>query len=241
MLSGKSIKIRSFVIPLPVEIKVMLSLLIIIAGVSTFLFLADLVEDGEVQQYDNYLLHHLRQKGHPDRPAGPQFLTEVMRDITALGGVTVITGMIAAISGFLFMQRKYRALAIILAASVGGALLSTVLKLIIARERPDLAYQLAHVSTHSFPSGHSMMSASVYLSIAALLARIQEKVKLRIYIIAVAFIITFLIGISRIYLGVHYLTDVLAGWSIGAAWASFCWFAAWYWEKRRGKRLSRPD
>jgi undecaprenyl-diphosphatase len=82
------------------------------------------------------------------------------------------------------------------------------------------------VTSASFPNGHSMLAAVVYLTIGALIARFRPDPRVKIYALTLAAITTILVGISRVYLGVHWPTDMLAGWMIGAAWALICWFAA---------------
>jgi undecaprenyl-diphosphatase len=106
------------------------------------------------------------------------------------------------------------------------------LKELFGRIRPEIVPNLVPVLSFSFPSGHSMMSAIVYLSLASLIARIQKRLRDKIYIILIAIFLSFIIGVSRVYLGVHYATDVLGGWSLGLAWAAFCWLIAWYISQR---------
>ena len=128
-----------------------------------------------------------------------------------------------------------RGAAVLVATSVtGGILLVTLLKDVFARTRPDLVLQAARVFTTSFPSGHATMSAITYLTLGALLARVQPDRSLKAYLLGVAIALTMLVGISRVYLGVHWPTDVLAGWCIGSAWAIGCWFLA-RWFQRRGQ------
>jgi undecaprenyl-diphosphatase len=95
------------------------------------------------------------------------------------------------------------------------------------RPRPELVSHLVEVQTSSFPSGHATLSAVVYLTIGALLAREQKSRRTRLYVMTVAILMALLIGCSRVYLGVHWPTDVLAGWAIGSGWAMLCWIAAW--------------
>jgi undecaprenyl-diphosphatase len=116
----------------------------------------------------------------------------------------------------------------------GGQLLNLTLKHAFARERPDTALHLVEVTSTSFPSGHSMASSIFYLTMGVLLARTAQRRREKAYFVGSAIMITFLIGFSRVYLGVHYPTDVLAGWSAGTAWAMVCWFVA-DWLGRRGK------
>ena len=145
-----------------------------------------------------------------------------------------------AVSGYLFLARKSAAAWLMIVAVFGGIALNNLLKLLFARPRPDLVYQAVQVFTSSFPSGHSGLSAITYLTIAALLAQTQSSFKIGFYFIAVAALLTILIGVSRVYLGVHYPSDVLGGWCIGAAWALACW-AMLTWIQRRGQVDHEPS
>jgi undecaprenyl-diphosphatase len=155
-------------------------------------------------------------------------------DITSLGGTTVVTLITLAVLGYLLFDGKRAAALLVLISVAGGAALSSVLKLGFDRPRPDLVAHLVEVQTLSFPSGHAMVSAVIYLTLGALLAQVQAHNHLRAYILSVAVILTLLIGISRVYLGVHWPTDVVAGWCAGAAWAIGCWVIA-AWLQARGK------
>ncbi len=216
-----------------VEIKVLLWIFIIVIGTLIFILIANKVNEGKTKHFDLMILKSLRVQDNLHQPAGPEWVELAMRDITSLGGGTVVVIITIVVVGFLILQKNYNAMWLILLATIGGALVSLGLKELIGRERPPLIFHLVYVDSLSFPSGHSMISAVVYLTQAFLLARIRKKKSTRVYIITVALILTFLIGISRVYLGVHYPTDVLAGWSIGFAWAFLCWFIVWYIMERK--------
>lgn len=195
-------------------------------GTWVFVMVADEVGEGDTQNLDEKLLLSLRTPGDRSDPIGPEWAEEVGRDLTALGGVAGLSLLTIAVVGHLLLARKPRAAAFV-AASVGGALaLSQGLKHAFNRPRPDLVPHLSVVMTSSFPSGHSMLSAAVYLTLGALLARLQASLVLKAYVLLWALFLTFLIGVSRVYVGVHWPTDVLAGWAGGAAWAALCWFLA---------------
>jgi undecaprenyl-diphosphatase len=153
-------------------------------------------------------------------------LEEVGRDITALGGVPVLFLSTAAVAGFLWMSRNHSGMWLVIIATAGGLLLSSVLKYLIDRPRPDIGTQLSNTYTTSFPSGHSMMSAVVYLTLGSLLANVVRRRRLKLYILSLALLATFLVGVSRVYMGVHWPTDVLAGWTAGLVWAILCWLVA---------------
>jgi undecaprenyl-diphosphatase len=160
-------------------------------------------------------------------------MAEVGRDLTAMGGIIVLSLVTAAVAGFLLIRGQYGAVVLMVIAVTGGALLSNALKYAYGRPRPSEVPHLSMVYTSSFPSGHSMMSAVVYLTIGALLARFVAQWRLRIYCLIIAVLLTGLVGISRVYMGVHYPTDVLAGWTAGLVWATLCWLVARYLQYRR--------
>jgi undecaprenyl-diphosphatase len=184
------------------------------------------VIEGETLAFDRAIMTALRQPHDLSMPIGPRWLTLVIRDFTALGGVAVLTLLTVVTAGYLVVARKAHSAVFLIAATVSGSLLSTLLKGLFQRPRPDIVAHLVDVSTTSFPSGHAMNSAIVYLTLGGLLARTHHDRRIRIYILTVAILLTLIIGCSRVFLGVHWPTDVLAGWTIGAIWALFCsWIA----------------
>jgi PfpI family intracellular protease len=208
------------------ERKLLLALLVVAAASWAFVELADEVSEGGTHGADTALLLLFRAAGDPSDPLGPAWAESLARDVTALGAVGVLAFLTLAAAGFTALQGR-RGLALYLLVSVGsGMLAASLLKLGFARPRPDLVPHGQAVYTSSFPSGHSMMSAVVYLTLGALLASAQPNGRLKAYLLSLALLLTILIGLSRIYLGVHWPTDVLAGWTAGAAWALACWTLA---------------
>lgn len=181
--------------------------------------------EGEVRWFDGGLLQALRTSDPAD-PIGPRAFEEVVVEITALGGFGVLALVTLLVVGYLLMQRKWADATLMLVATIGGTLISEGLKVGFSRPRPDLVAHVVEVHSMSFPSGHAMLSAVTYLTVGALLARSQTRTAERGYILGAAIVLTLLIGASRVYLGVHWPTDVLAGWCLGAAWALLCWIAA---------------
>ena len=208
------------------ELSTLIALVLIVGAVWAFAEIADEVMEGETQSFDERVLLSMRTPGNLDDPVGPSFLEEVGRDLTALGGVAVLSILTLAVTGFLLMQAKYRAAVYLVFAVGGGVVVSSLLKSLFERPRPDLVAHGSHVYTASFPSGHTMMSTAVFLTLAALLARFQPNRAVRAYLLGVGALLALLVGVSRVYLGVHWPTDVLAGWTAGAAWALLCWLGA---------------
>ena len=208
------------------DLVVLLGVLALVVGVLGFFLLAGAVRAGGTQRLDERILLALRNPDDPTVLLGPPWMGEVGRDLTAVGGVAVLLLITGAVAGFLLLCRKYHALVLLLATIGGGLLLSSLLKCYSDRPRPSLVPHLSYVSTTSFPSGHSMLSAIVYLTLGSLLARLVRPVRLKLYFVAVALLLTFLVGLSRVYLGVHYPSDVLAGWAAGLVWAVLCWLLA---------------
>jgi undecaprenyl-diphosphatase len=199
------------------------SVLVIGALILAFGWLAGEVMEGDTEAFDRRLLGTLRSANDPTRPVGPPWLVEMARDVTALGSFSVLAILLLAVVGYLLLAGRRRAAILVLIAVIGGDAISHLLKMGFERARPDIAAQAARVFTASFPSGHATLSAITYLTMAALLTRITPSHGIRIFFMSVALLLTFLVGLSRIYLGVHYPTDVLAGWCIGSAWALTCW------------------
>lgn len=213
--------------------------LLLLGAVWGFFEIADEVRDGDTHQFDEAVLLSMRNPADLADPIGPGWVEEIGRDFTALGGIAVLVMIVLTISGFLLLQRKHGAALWLLLATGSGMALSTALKMGFDRPRPDLVPHGSIVYTASFPSGHSLMAAVVYLTIGTLLVRVLRRRSLKIYVLAVAMLLTLLVGISRVYLGVHWPTDVLAGWTVGAAWALLFWLATWYLQK--AGRVERED
>ena len=214
------------------EKMVLVALACIVAGVWGFALLADEVQEGGTQAFDQKLLLAFR---HSDTRAmlGPPSIQQAGRDISALGGVVVLTLVTAIAAGFLALDAKRHMALFVIGSVLGGLMASNLLKHLFQRARPDLVPYDVYVSGASFPSGHSMMSAVTYLTLGALLARSQERIRLKSYFLLVAMFLTFAVGVTRVYLGVHWPTDVLAGWTAGAVWALLCWLTARWLQARR--------
>lgn len=197
----------------------------LIASISGFLFFSLMSEmlEGETHAFDEAILRALRSPEDLATPIGPDWLTKAVTDITSLGGVTVLALLTTLSVVYLLLIRKRVTGLFLLASVLGGWMVSNALKLGVARPRPDLVPHLVEVHDLSFPSGHAMLSAVTYLTLGLLLARMQTSRAARYYFVATAVFLTLLIGMSRVYLGVHFPTDVLGGWSAGAAWACLCW------------------
>lgn len=216
-----------------VELQILLLLFVLGGGVWVFLEVAESILEGEAKAIDARLLLAMRTAEDPSDPIGPFWLEEMGRDLTALGGVAVLILLTLATVGYLFLIRKQRVGFFVLVAVAGGSLLSFLFKAGFDRPRPELVPHEAEVYSASFPSGHSMMSAVVYLTLGALLARLHGRRILKLYFLILAILITGAVGFSRVYLGVHWPTDVLGGWAVGSAWAVCCWLMA-LWFQHRG-------
>ena len=214
------------------ELSVLAVPLVVGGALWAFVVIAGEVRDGELHGFDSTILLALRNPADLADPLGPPWFEEAARDITALGGNAVLTLVTVGAVTWLVLSGKRAAALLVFVAVAGGMLLSTGLKLGFERPRPDLVPHAARVYTASFPSGHAMLSAVVYLTIGALLARVQEGRRRRVFILTVAVLLTVLVGASRIYLGVHWPSDVLGGWCAGAAWALGCWGLALLLQRR---------
>jgi undecaprenyl-diphosphatase len=191
-----------------------------------FVALAGEVMEHDTLAFDRALLLALREPGNLQNPIGPSWLEESARDFTGLGGHAILGLVTLATVGYLLMTRRRGAALLVIGAVVGGMIASALLKIGFERPRPDLVPHGVRVYTASFPSGHAMLSAVTYLTLGSLLARIHKPRRVKIFFLSLAIVLTILIGASRVYLGVHWPSDVLAGWCVGSAWAGLCWYVA---------------
>jgi len=186
-----------------------------ITGTYLFAEFAGHVSSGKTQAFDDAVLRWVAQHRTPA-------LEPVMLEITFLGTGTVVIALVAVSGMFLWLSNhKYSAI-LLLVSTVGGILLNNLLKIGFGRPRPQVFDWGMHAVSWSFPSGHAMSAAVVYGTVAYLAARLQRRHLHRVITLTAAFILILLIAGSRLYLGVHYPSDVLAGIIIGLAWAAFC-------------------
>lgn len=210
------------------------------AGACAFLVVAVLVETGHTRRFDEWGVRALRSAHDPAALVGPAWVEEVARDLTALGGYALLVLFTLAGAGYLWLARKSRAGLVLTVTVLGALVLNQVLKNLYDRPRPALVPHLSDVRSPSFPSGHSMLSAVVYLTLAAQLAQVVPRRSHKVYFVLLALLFTGLVGLSRVALGVHWPTDVLAGWSAGLSWALFCWLVARR-SERRGSSVESGD
>ena len=208
------------------EVVLLLAVLFVVVAVNGFLELADDVGEGDTQAMDERIIRAFRRADDPAMPIGPPWLERAALDVTALGSHVVALMATAATLGFLLIQRRYRMALLVTAAIAGGMALNTGLKHFFMRERPTVVPHLHEVFSPSFPSGHSAMAAVVYLTLGALLMSVVKGHVSRLYCLVIAMVLTGLIGLTRVYLGVHYPTDVLAGWTVGLVWALLCYIVS---------------
>jgi undecaprenyl-diphosphatase len=214
------------------ELGILVLLFAIAAGVWAFATLASDVKEGETDAFDRRILLSMRHLGDLS-PIGSPAVQEAVRDVSALGGAALL-GLITVIAaGFLVLDGKSHMAYFAAGSIAGGMVVSVLLKDLFQRPRPEIVPHVAYAANTSFPSGHSMMSALTYLTLAALLARSQERKRLKAYFFLLATSITLMVGASRVYLGVHWPTDVLAGWMAGAIWAMLCSVAARWLQGRK--------
>ncbi len=226
-------RLRAFLVRLSAsEVRVLIALGLSAGAILLFLKIVDeIILEGE-HALDRTIVLALRTPDHL-HPIGPRWAEDVARDITSLGSTSVLTLAALATIVFLWLTRQHRSALYIAFATSGGTVLVQGLKQVFGRTRPDVVPEIAVMASKSFPSGHATMSALTYLVLAALVARKLPSLVLRSYVMGLAMLVTILVGASRVYLGYHWPSDVVAGWTLGAAWALLCWGVAEWLEDRR--------
>jgi len=196
-----------------------------------------LIDRGWQFGFDSRILLAMRGGTMHGTPIGPFWLKQAMIDLTALGGETALVLIVTIIVGFLAVQRHWLTFWLVVGGTISGSIAVAIAKALIGRARPALTDHLVTVTSASFPSGHAANSAIIYLTIASLMVQIVEERRARIYILIAAALLATAIGFSRVYLGVHWPSDVIAGWSFGTLWA-LAWWALGAWARLR--RAGRP-
>jgi len=215
------------------EVGVIAATAVIAVGFLGFLGLADRIVDNHTVGFDQGLMLLLHPGGHSP-PVGPAWLEAAAIDFTALGSITDLCLIVLLAAGLFAALGRWREAGWLVAAPLSGLILATIFKDAVGRQRPPLAMHAVAASNASFPSGHAMLSAIVYLTLAALVSRFAGRGRVAIYALACGLFLALAIGASRVYLGVHWPTDVIAGWALGAAWATL-WSLAILWLGRRGR------
>ena len=213
------------------EIAALSALLIIALGVMTFVEVADDMTEADGQMFDQAVLHWLQPVA--GQPRGPWWLQEAAADLTSLGGISVLTLFAVIAFSFLLIQRKRLSALLLVVGLAGGVALSEGLKALFERARPPAAYQAVETLNASFPSGHALLSTVFYLSVAVMMTRAFPKRRLKAYVLGVGMVFALMVGLTRVYLGAHWASDVLAGWSVGAAWAMALWLVSYAVERRQ--------
>ena len=167
---------------------------------------------------EQWLLLGLRDSADPAQLIGPAWLAGAMRDITALGSTSVLALLSLLALALLIADGRRRAALLFAATAIGGLVLETVVKALVDRPRPALVPHLVDVGTASFPSGHAMMSAVILIALVLLVRDLGARPALFRTALSGASILVVLVGASRVALGVHWPSDVAAGWVLGTAW-----------------------
>jgi len=205
-------------------------LLMMLTGLTVFVALAAQLGTPSVQRFDETVVRSLRNAEDLAQPIGPDWFKELARDFTALGGYGILSTITILVTTFLHLERRPARAHFVVVVIVAGYSLSMTLKALIARPRPDIVPWLSHVHSSSFPSGHSMMSAVVYLSLGLMLSDLTSRRLVKTFVVVAPLTISALVGFSRVYMGVHYPTDIVVGWWLGISWSLACWLAIRRWR-----------
>lgn len=194
-----------------------------VAGLALFCETADDQAEADGQASDWRILRALRKGGAPSDPIGPAWLTVAAEEVSALGGVAPISALAVAVSGGLWLGRRRKAAALVAISWAGALVLSEGLKRVFKRQRPPKAYQVGVGSNASFPSGHTLLSSVAYFTVGAVLARALTSIRMKTYVVGASIVTALGVGMTRVYLGLHWANDVVGAWGLGSAWAMLCW------------------
>lgn len=213
--------------------EILAGLLVFVMLLWGFVEIADEIAEPGGVGVDRRILLALRDAADPADPIGPHWVEEAMRDLTALGSMVIVTLVTVTVVGYLALQQRLRSAIFLVVAVVGGVVIGAFLKGVFDRPRPDVVPHMVEVLSESFPSGHTIISSIVYPILGVMVSRTVRRTRTRVYLLAVAIGLALLVGLTRVYLGVHYPTDVLGGWALGFAWALLCWMAVRWLQRHR--------
>jgi len=216
------------------EIAAVIALFVVALGVVAFIEIADDITDTGGQAFDQAVLAWMQPV--PGDPRGPWWLEGAATDLTALGGLSVLTLFAIVAIAFLLIQRKRLSALLLLLGLAGGVTLSEGLKSVFGRPRPPAAFQALETLNASFPSGHTLLATVFYLTLGVMLTRAFPRAHLKAFVLGAAMTVALLIGLTRVYLGVHWASDVFAGWCAGADWAMSLWLVAYAVQRRQAVR-----
>jgi undecaprenyl-diphosphatase len=204
-------------------------LMFVVAGaailfcIGLFVTLADDVFGDDTIGFDRALLLWFRRADDPHIPIGPMWFREAALDTTALGSPFVLGLIALAALGFLYFEGQKRVALFAVGSLTGGALMSLLLKEYFQRPRPEVVPHLREVMSTSFPSGHAMGAAVVFLTLAVIFVKAFRSRRAKAFCLGLGIFLALIVGASRVYVGVHYPTDVAGGWLAGSAWALATW------------------
>lgn len=224
------------------EFSVLIAFALIIGGLWLTIALADGVQEGATQETDMALLMLLREGEDANNPIGPPWVENLMRDYTALGGTAFLVLMVTAVTIYYLIQGRYKEMMFLLVAVIGAYLISDILKGYFDRPRPEFVPPGSYRYSASFPSGHALLAATTYLTLGTIVSQLATRNRMKAFIFLLSTFIMVLVGFTRMYLGVHYPTDVLAGWAIGSVWAMVCWLPfRWLRHREAGYVSSKTE
>ena len=220
------------------EIAALTALFVVALGVMTFVEVADDMTEADGQAFDQAVLAWMQPVA--GQPRGPWWLKEAAADLTSLGGISVLTLFAVVAITFLLLQHKRLSAALLIFGLAGGVALSEGLKALFERARPPAAYQAVETLNASFPSGHALLSTVFYLTLGVMLTRAFPRTHIKAFVLGAAMTMALLIGVTRVYLGAHWASDVFAGWCAGAAWATALWLVAYAVQRRQAVQSGGP-